>query len=625
MADEPQPLSDSKDADAAGKYTVVARRYRPKTFEELVGQDTVAQGLLRAIQTNRVGHAYLFTGARGVGKTSTARIFAKALNASTDGSGRFDQGSEVSLAIDSGDDMDVIEIDGASNNGIESIRHLRANASIRPTRSPFKIYIIDEVHMLSTAAFNGLLKTLEEPPAHVKFIFCTTDPEKIPITVLSRCQRFDFPPVRTDQILDRLKFICTSEGTQADEDALKLIARRAAGSMRDSQSLLEQMLSFGGKHISVAEVHAMLGTADETRLATFAECMVRRDAAKAITELNAAISDGVDPGQLAEQFLGYLRDVMTLAVGAPPDLLRTADAIRVEELKAFGKAWGLSTLLSAIRLIDETIVKMKHSVQSRILLEVALVEICSLADLQAISDVVQGISQNLNPNVAPKRPELAPSAPSPPSPPPSDASSVELKKKESLSPSPGPSPAAFPVPSADLSQTTPTSQNQDILSNNASPNGLGASGLGATGLAEETPGQPIAPIEPREQLAQVALGSEGLARQLATLALEVIEHPENLWEVRLAKEAQLTFSKFSSPENSKKLCDGLKLVTGRDIQLRFVLTEKPMPHQAGTSLPEPTQIQKASQPQRIREMMANPLIKRFIEVLGGEVVKVDDP
>ena len=615
MADEPQTLSDSKDADAAGKYTVVARRYRPKTFEELVGQDTVAQGLLRAIQTNRVGHAYLFTGARGVGKTSTARIFAKALNASTDGSGRFDQGSEISLAIDSGDDMDVIEIDGASNNGIESIRHLRANASIRPTRSPFKIYIIDEVHMLSTAAFNGLLKTLEAPPAHVKFIFCTTDPEKIPITVLSCCQRFDFPPVRTDQILDRLKFICTSEGTQADEDALKLIARRAAGSMRDSQSLLEQMLSFGGKHISVAEVHAMLGTADETRLATFAECMVRRDAAKAITELNAAISDGVDPGQLAEQFLGYLRDVMTLAVGAPPDLLRTADAIRVEELKAFGKAWGLSTLLSAIRLIDETIVKMKHSVQSRILLEVALVEICNLADLQAISDVVQGISQNLNPNVAPKRPELAPSAHSPPSPLTSDASTDDLKKKDPLRPTPGPSPAAFPDPSADLPQTTPTSPHEDILSNDASP----------TGLAEETPSQPIAPTEPREQLAQVALGSEGLARQLATLALEVIEHPENLWEVRLAKEAQLTFSKFSSPENSKKLCDGLKLVTGRDIQLRFVLTEKPMPHQAGTSLPEPTQIQKASQPQRIREMMANPIIKRFIEVLGGEVVKVDDP
>ena len=405
MADDLQN-TDGALADQASKYTVVARRYRPRTFEELVGQDTVAQGLLRAIETHRVGHAYLFTGARGVGKTSTARIFAKALNASADGKGHFDPKSEIALAIDSGDDMDVIEIDGASNRGIDEIRQLRSNASIRPTRSPYKIYIIDEVHMLTTQAFNALLKTLEEPPGHVKFIFCTTDPDKIPITVLSRCQRYDFPPVHTDQILTRLKFICTNEGAQADEDALKLIARRAAGSMRDSQSLLEQMLSFGGKHITVDEVHAMLGTADESRLALFAECMVRRDAARAITELNSAIADGVDPGQLAEQFLGYLRDVMTVAIGAPAELVRTADPSNFSDLKAYGNAWGLSTLLSAIELLDESIVKMKHSVQSRILLEVALVQICTLADLQSIADIAQGIAQNLNPSAGPKRAEL---------------------------------------------------------------------------------------------------------------------------------------------------------------------------------------------------------------------------
>ena len=197
--------NDSNGQTGNEKYTVVARRYRPKTFGELVGQDTVAHALLRAIETHRVGHAYLFTGARGVGKTSTARIFAKALNASDDGTGKFDPGSEIALAIDSGDDMDVIEIDGASNRGIDEIRQLRSNASIRPTRSKYKIYIIDEVHMLTTQAFNALLKTLEEPPGHVKFIFCTTDPEKIPITVLSRCQRFDFPPLHTDQILGRLQ------------------------------------------------------------------------------------------------------------------------------------------------------------------------------------------------------------------------------------------------------------------------------------------------------------------------------------------------------------------------------------------------------------------------------------
>ena len=411
--------NDSNGQTGNEKYTVVARRYRPKTFGELVGQDTVAHALLRAIETHRVGHAYLFTGARGVGKTSTARIFAKALNASDDGTGKFDPGSEIALAIDSGDDMDVIEIDGASNRGIDEIRQLRSNASIRPTRSKYKIYIIDEVHMLTTQAFNALLKTLEEPPGHVKFIFCTTDPEKIPITVLSRCQRFDFPPVHTDQILGRLRLICDTEGTQADEAALRLIARRAAGSMRDSQSLLEQLLSFGGSRITVEDVHAMLGTADETRLASFASCMIDRNPSAALVELDQAVSAGVDPGQLAEQLLGYLRDMMAVSIGGPADLMRTANPNSFDQLRDAGKSWGTMTLLSAMQLLDETIVRMKHSVQSRILLEVALVQICSLVDLQALADVVKGLSQNQVPATGARpaaRPAQSLSPPASPSP-----------------------------------------------------------------------------------------------------------------------------------------------------------------------------------------------------------------
>ena len=609
MADDLQNTTDGALADQASKYTVVARRYRPRTFEELVGQDTVAQGLLRAIETHRVGHAYLFTGARGVGKTSTARIFAKALNASADGKGHFDPKSEIALAIDSGDDMDVIEIDGASNRGIDEIRQLRSNASIRPTRSPYKIYIIDEVHMLTTQAFNALLKTLEEPPGHVKFIFCTTDPDKIPITVLSRCQRYDFPPVHTDQILTRLKFICTNEGTQADEDALKLIARRAAGSMRDSQSLLEQMLSFGGKHITVDEVHAMLGTADESRLALFAECMVRRDAAKAIIELNSAIADGVDPGQLAEQFLGYLRDVMTVAIGAPAELVRTADPSNVSDLKAYGNAWGLSTLLSAIQLLDESIVKMKHSVQSRILLEVALVQICTLADLQSIADIAQGIAQNLNPSAGPKRAEL-PSVQAPSVQAPSEKKNVE-QAPAAIAPVAIAPVAIAPVPIAPVAaEPAESTESSDVKKKE---------------LQNLSPSQETSELaEPRQQLAMVALGLEGLARQLASLALDVVEHPEGRWKVRLAKEAEWTFSKFTSPENLRKLTEGLMRLTGRQIELDFVVTDEPMPQQQGVRDQGPKPTQGVSQPQRIREMMATDLIKRFIEVLGGEVVKVED-
>ena len=607
MADDLQNTTDGALADQASKYTVVARRYRPRTFEELVGQDTVAQGLLRAIETHRVGHAYLFTGARGVGKTSTARIFAKALNASADGKGHFDPKSEIALAIDSGDDMDVIEIDGASNRGIDEIRQLRSNASIRPTRSPYKIYIIDEVHMLTTQAFNALLKTLEEPPGHVKFIFCTTDPDKIPITVLSRCQRYDFPPVHTDQILTRLKFICTNEGTQADEDALKLIARRAAGSMRDSQSLLEQMLSFGGKHITVDEVHAMLGTADESRLALFAECMVRRDAAKAIIELNSAIADGVDPGQLAEQFLGYLRDVMTVAIGAPAELVRTADPSNVSDLKAYGNAWGLSTLLSAIQLLDESIVKMKHSVQSRILLEVALVQICTLADLQSIADIAQGIAQNLNPSAGPKRAEL-PSVQAPSVQAPSEKKNVE--QAPAAIARAAIAPVAIAPVAAESTDPADPAESSDVKKKE---------------LQNLSPSQETSELaEPRQQLAMVALGLEGLARQLASLALDVVEHPEGRWKVRLAKEAEWTFSKFTSPENLRKLTEGLMRLTGRQIELDFVVTDEPMPQQQGVRDQGPKPTQGVSQPQRIREMMATDLIKRFIEVLGGEVVKVED-
>ncbi len=425
LANPGKPDTATGTAIGNGKYTVVARRYRPKTFAELVGQSTVSQALLNAIESNRVGHAYLFTGARGVGKTSTARIFAKALNAAAETNGKFDPNSDISQAIDAGEDMDVLEIDGASNRGIDEIRQLRSNAAVRPSRSRYKIYIIDEVHMLTTQAFNALLKTLEEPPGHVKFIFCTTDPEKIPITVLSRCQRFDFPPVQTEQIFERLKFICENEGTQADEAALRLIARRAAGSMRDSQSLLEQLLSFSGNRITVEVVHAMLGTADETRLASFASRLIERDAAGALRELNTAADEGVDVGQLAEQLLGYLRDMMTVTVGGSADLVRTANPNSVEQLKEWGKSWGTMTLLSALQMLDETIVKMRHSVQSRILLEIALVQICNLQDLQALSDLVKAFSTQSAPPPRPVAAKVAPTV----------SPVVEAKKKVELSPS----------------------------------------------------------------------------------------------------------------------------------------------------------------------------------------------
>ncbi len=333
------------------------------------------------------GHAYLFTGARGVGKTSTARIFAKALNDPSGPTATPDNTSDVALAIDSGEDVDVIEIDGASNRGIDEIRSLRANIGVRPSRSRFKIYIIDEVHMLTQAAFNALLKTLEEPPEHVKFIFCTTDPEKIPITVLSRCQRFDFAPVELQKIVERLRFIVDAESAEADDAALELIARRAAGSMRDSQSLLEQVLSFSNGKLTAEQVHAMLGTADDERLHALAKALADRDAASALTQMDAGIDAGVDAGRLAEQLLGYFRDLMAVSVGCDASMLRHTSVSLYEPLRELGERWGLQTVLAVVGLIDQTLVRIRHSVYSRVLLEATLIQICNLPDLQQIADL----------------------------------------------------------------------------------------------------------------------------------------------------------------------------------------------------------------------------------------------
>src|SRR5437016_5262402 len=284
-------------ADAA-EYTVLARRYRPQQFADLVGQEPVAQALVNAIKSNRVAHAYLFTGARGVGKTSTARILAKALNCEKGPTPTPCDQCDMCLAIMSGDDTDVLEIDGASNNKVEEVRDLRSNVQYRPSRARYKIYIIDEVHMLSNSAFNALLKTLEEPPPHVKFIFATTEANKIPVTILSRCQRFDFIGIGVTQILDRLRALVASEKMQADDDALELIARRAAGSMRDAQSLLDQLLAFGGERLAAEQVHALLGTANDDRVVELATAVLNHEPKRALELLAASIEEGAQVGEL---------------------------------------------------------------------------------------------------------------------------------------------------------------------------------------------------------------------------------------------------------------------------------------------------------------------------------------
>ena len=372
----------------SGEYVVIARRYRPQTFGELVGQQHVARALEQAITSDRVGHAYLFTGARGVGKTSAARILAKALNCEKGPTATPCNECDVCRSVATGDDVDVLEIDGASNRGIDEIRQLRQNVTVRPSRSRFKVYIIDEVHMLTKEAFNALLKTLEEPPEHVKFIFATTEANKIPITILSRCQRFDFAGIDMGAIQTRLTQIAAAEGVEIEPEAVQILASRAAGSMRDSQSLLEQLLSVTDKRITGKQVHSLLGTAPVERLSGLVRHLASRDAAAALAELDAAVAGGVEIGQLLDQLIGYFRDVMAIAVGCPREQMLYAVPSQAEEVEAIGRQLGLQTVLAMVQLLDHTTARLRMSLHGRTLVEMAVVRICELENLDDLAALV---------------------------------------------------------------------------------------------------------------------------------------------------------------------------------------------------------------------------------------------
>lgn len=417
-------LRDQHHESSAAGYTVVARRYRPQTFDELIGQEHVARALKQAISGGRVGHAYLFTGARGVGKTSAARVLAKALNCVQGPTPTPCNECDVCLSVTSGDDVDVIEIDGASNRQIDDIRQLRQNVAVRPSRVPYKVYIIDEVHMLTKEAFNALLKTLEEPPEHVKFIFATTDPEKVPITILSRCQRFDFAGIDAAAIEARLAQIAAAEGVEIDGEALAVLARRAAGSMRDSQSLLEQLLAAAGQRITAEEVYSLLGIAPGERVKHLIDAITTHDAAAALAQLDEAVAGGADVGQIVDQLVGYLRDVMAVVVGCDASQLRYVLPSQHNAVLTLGNELGLHTVLAMIQILDQTAARMRVSVHARTLVEMAVVRMAHLDDLDDLAQAVaelrssapaaaRGLKKNAEPTARLARAPLRPVAASP--------------------------------------------------------------------------------------------------------------------------------------------------------------------------------------------------------------------
>jgi DNA polymerase-3 subunit gamma/tau len=372
-------------------YTVLARKYRPQTFEDMTGQEHVVRTIENAIKLGRVAHAYLFCGPRGTGKTTAARLLARALNCEKGPTATPCGVCQACTEIRDGISTDVAEIDGASNNGVENVREIRENAKYLPQRDRHKIYIIDEVHMLSGAAFNALLKTLEEPPGHVKFIFATTEPQKLPDTILSRCQRHNFRRIPQGAMLKRLQQICELEKVKVSDTSLSLLVRQSEGGMRDALSLLDQVLSACGESPTNEQVADALGAIDRTLVHAFATALVQRDAKTLMQRIEEVWSRGVDLRRLAEELAFELRHLfIAKSTGAAPEELAETDRDAVVLLARDADAAQLARLFD---VVHGSVWEIARAAQPRLAFEMTLLKGVYLAPAAAIPELIARIEK----------------------------------------------------------------------------------------------------------------------------------------------------------------------------------------------------------------------------------------
>ncbi len=432
-------------------YQVIARKYRPQRFEDVVGQDHVTRTLSHAIEMNRIAHAYLFCGPRGTGKTTLARIFAKCLNCIDGPSVTFAEDDERCLEIAEGRSLDVLEIDGASNRGIEEIRELRETVRYAPASSKFKIYIIDEVHMLTKEAFNALLKTLEEPPEHAKFMFATTEPEKVLPTILSRCQRFDLRRIPSALIEKHLLQIAGLEGVKVEAAAVQAVARGADGGMRDAESTLDQLISFCGENIVEADVLSMFGMASRDQVLQLSKGLVAGDQIGVLHLVDQLTNEGKELGRLLSDLLSFFRNLLLFQLSKEnTDLIQVSEA-ELSLLRDLSERVSPDRLSRLLEILSDCDYRMKGASAKRIFFEVALFKCVEALQAMPLNDVLRqlkalkasGGETSPSGEVAPPserpKPSLSPPAAAMEPSPPSEA--AKPATPPTLAPTPAPAPA----------------------------------------------------------------------------------------------------------------------------------------------------------------------------------------
>lgn len=588
-------------------YQVIARKYRPQRFSDVVGQEHVSQTLSHAIERKRIAHAYIFCGPRGTGKTTIARIFAKCLNCTDGPKVDFDDQDPRCREIAEGRALDVLEIDGASNNGVEQVRELRETCKYAPASSRFKIYIIDEVHMLSTAAFNALLKTLEEPPAHVKFMFATTDPEKVLPTILSRCQRFDLRRIPADLISKHLASIAQAEKVKIEPAALFAIARGAEGAMRDAESTLDQLISFCGDTIEESDVLSMFGLTAQGQLIELSRAVLAGEVEPALRQLNELSTHGKDLSRLVSDLLNHFRNLLIFRVsGGDRGMLEVseAEAASLDEQSKMADAHALTRIME---VLAEAEMQLRDAASKKILVEVTLLKAIEARNAVSLDAVLQ-----------------------------------QLRK---LRQDPGQEVVTIPVPASPAS-TPPGPKPFRAQATSAAPADQPAP---AATLREQPPARPVSQEhQPLHQLWAALVDAVGRASPFTrTYLLEAhpVSFAKNLLTIGFDPEFEDHLGLVDVPRNHTLLQTKLVELGHPAVQIKFIKAEPPpewrrvpepenqpapaAPAPVRKEAPSPAPVQSAptkekpvSVPFNKDDFKNDPLIQKALQIFKGRIVEV---